>query len=53
MDVAIRVYEAYTIKLRYGTHFSIQELYIVYNGFILRTLYECTLWPFGGLGGCD
>ena len=52
MDVAIRVYEAYTIKLRYGTHFSIQELYIVCNGFILRmTLCERTLWPFGRLGG--
>ena len=53
MDLAIHVYEAKAIKLQYGTHFSIQELYIVCNGFILRTPYECALWPFRSLGGCD
>lgn len=51
MVVAILVYEAYTIELQCGTHFSIHELCIVCNGFILRmTLCECTLWPFGRLG---
>lgn len=50
MDVAILVYKTSTIKLQCGTHFSIDELYILCNGFILRmTLCECTLWPF--LGG--
>ena len=52
MVVAILVYEAYTIELQCGTHFSIHELCIVCNGFILRmTLCECTLWPVGRLGG--
>lgn len=51
MDVAILVYETYTIKLQCGSHFSIHELYILCNGFILRmTFCECTLWPFGGEG---
>lgn len=51
MDVAILVYKISTIKLQCGTHFSIDELYILCNGFILRmTLCECTLWPFFGGG---
>lgn len=51
MDVAILVYKTSTIKLQRGTHFSIDELYILCNGFILRmTLRECTLWPFLGGG---
>lgn len=52
MDVAILVYKTSTIKLQCGTHFSIGELYILCNGFILRmTLCECTLWPFFLEGG--